>query len=163
MTSLHIPNPDLDTTGAASRPTSAPTTVPGAEHAERLFAWLRRQPIRRNSADRWFGGVCSSVAEYLGVSVNVTRIVTAALTLLAGTGVAAYLFAWLLLPNRDGRILAEEALRTGRGAPVALLAVTAFVLLTGFLGLPVLLAAIAALVGAYLLEKHASVGHRRAS
>jgi phage shock protein PspC (stress-responsive transcriptional regulator) len=114
MTSTNVPNPDFDTTGAAS--TEVTPAVPVAERGEPVFRWLRRQPLRRSSSDRWLGGVCSALAQQLGVSATVIRAVVAGLALLAGTGVAAYLLAWLLLPNEDGRILAEDLLRTGTDA-----------------------------------------------
>jgi phage shock protein PspC (stress-responsive transcriptional regulator) len=114
MTSTNVPNPDFDTTGAAS--TEVTPAAPPAERAEPVFRWLRRQPLRRSRSDRWLGGVCSGLAQQLGVSATVVRVVVAVLALVAGSGVAAYLLAWLLLPNEDGRILAEDLLRTGTGA-----------------------------------------------
>lgn len=113
MTSLHSPNPDFDTTGAA--PAQVSTSAPVAERAQPVFRWLRRQPLRRNSTDRWLGGVCSAVAGQLGVSASVVRVIVAGLALFAGTGVGIYLLAWVLLPNQDGRILAEDWLRTDGG------------------------------------------------
>lgn len=114
MTSTDVPNPDFDTTGAASSEVT-PTTSP-AERAQPVFRWLRRQPLRRSSSDRWLGGVCGALAQQLGVSATVVRAVVTVLALVAGSGVAAYVLAWLLLPNEDGRILAEDLLRKGTGA-----------------------------------------------
>jgi phage shock protein PspC (stress-responsive transcriptional regulator) len=146
MTSNPAPNPNVDSTGAA-----AGRELPFAAPTGRLFAWLRRQPVRRDTTDRWFGGVCSTIAAQLRVSATAVRVSAVVLALFAGLGVLAYLLAWLLLPNREGRILAEEALRTGRGGPVVLLALVSFTLLTGLLGVPVLLSALIVMGGAYLL------------
>lgn len=153
MTTNPAPNPHLDSTGAAAG--HQPPSTPGTE---RFFAWLRRQPIRRDTTDRWFGGVCSGIAAQLRVSPAVVRITTVVLALFFGVGVLAYLTAWLLLPGREGRILAEDALRTGRGGPLVLLALVSFVILTGPLGVPALLSAILVLGGAYLLSP---AGRRR--
>ncbi|WP_347350684.1 PspC domain-containing protein [Intrasporangium sp.] len=147
MTSNPVPNPNFDSTGAAGH---EPTT---SRTADRFFAWLRRQPMRRDSTDRWVGGVCSAVAARLGVSATAVRVVTVVLALLAGFGVLAYLTAWLLLPDRADRILGEEALRTGRGGPLVLLAVVSFAVLTGLLGLPGLFSALVVLGGAWLLGR----------
>ncbi|MDN5796496.1 MAG: PspC domain-containing protein [Intrasporangium sp.] len=156
MTSNPAPNPNLDSTGAAEhRPPSSPST-------DRFFAWLRRQPVRRDTTDRWFGGVCSAVATQLRVSPTAVRIGTVVLALFAGFGVLAYLTAWLLLPSREGRILAEDALRTGRGGPVVLLAFVSFAILTGLLGLPALVSVLVVLAGIWLLSpsRRARIGLR---
>ncbi|MPY93355.1 MAG: PspC domain-containing protein [Acidimicrobiia bacterium] len=55
----------------------------------------------RRSNDRMLAGVCGGVAEYLGVSANLVRVVTI-LFLLMGHGVLLYFLGWLLLPNGDG-------------------------------------------------------------
>jgi len=55
----------------------------------------------RRSPDRMLGGVCGGVAEYLGVSAGLVRIVTL-LLLCMGHGVLLYLAGWLLLADGDG-------------------------------------------------------------
>ena len=56
----------------------------------------------RRSGDRILGGVCGGVAEYLGVSANVVRLVTLVLLCLGGQGFLLYFVGWLLLPDADG-------------------------------------------------------------
>lgn len=59
------------------------------------------QPRKRlvRTDDRWVGGVCSGVANYLNLDPNVVRIVTVAATVLGlGSMILVYLIAWLLIP-----------------------------------------------------------------
>jgi phage shock protein C len=61
-----------------------------------------RQPRRlvRRRDDRMLGGVCSGVAEYLGVDVTLVRLVTVIGAILGfGTLILAYVVAWALLPE----------------------------------------------------------------
>ena len=58
-----------------------------------------RRLVRRRD-DRMVAGVCSGVADYLGVDVTIVRLVTVLGTVLgAGTFLLAYLVAWVLLPE----------------------------------------------------------------
>lgn len=53
------------------------------------------------SKDKMIGGVCSGVAEYLGIDTGLVRIITAVLALTMGAGVIAYLIAWAVLPEAE--------------------------------------------------------------
>lgn len=56
----------------------------------------------RSTDDRWLGGVCGGLADYLGVDANLIRVVVAVATLLgAGSLVVAYIVAWFLMPPAD--------------------------------------------------------------
>jgi phage shock protein PspC (stress-responsive transcriptional regulator) len=59
-----------------------------------------RRLVRRRD-DRMIAGVCSGVADYLGVDVTLVRLVTV-LGAIFGLGslVVAYVVAWLLLPEQ---------------------------------------------------------------
>jgi signal transduction histidine kinase/phage shock protein PspC (stress-responsive transcriptional regulator) len=61
-----------------------------------------RPPRLTRSDDGMVAGVCAGVARSLGVDPVVVRVAVVVLTLAGGTGAAAYVAAWLLLP-RDGR------------------------------------------------------------
>ena len=51
--------------------------------------------------DRWLGGVCSGLADYLGLDVTLVRLLTVIGTVLGlGTLVLVYLVAWVLVPAR---------------------------------------------------------------
>jgi phage shock protein C len=61
----------------------------------------------RTRKGRLVAGVCSGVAEYAGIDVNLVRLVLAALTVLTGGFFAlVYLAAWIVLPEEgeDGSI-----------------------------------------------------------
>ena len=62
----------------------------------------RAEPILRDARRGWFGGVCAGLARAVGADVSVVRIAFCVLVLFGGTGFAAYLVAWLLLPADDG-------------------------------------------------------------
>ncbi|MCY7395184.1 MAG: PspC domain-containing protein [Nocardioides sp.] len=52
--------------------------------------------------DRWVGGVCSGVADYLGVDVTLVRLLTVVGTILGfGCLALVYLVAWVLVPSRQ--------------------------------------------------------------
>lgn len=53
--------------------------------------------VRRREG-RMLAGVCAGVAGYFGVDVTPVRVITVILCLLGGTGVLAYLAAWVLIP-----------------------------------------------------------------
>jgi phage shock protein C len=62
---------------------------------------------------RIVAGVCAGLANYLGVDVNLIRIVFAVLTILGiGTGVLAYLIAWIVIPEEgETSSIAESYLK----------------------------------------------------
>lgn len=55
--------------------------------------------LTRSTDDRWLGGVCGGLAEYTGLDPVIVRLVTALAALVGGTGVLAYLLAWVLIPK----------------------------------------------------------------
>ncbi len=67
----------------------------------------------RPRAGRIVAGVCAGLADYLGVDVNLIRIVFAVLTILGiGTGVLAYLIAWIVIPEEgETASIAESYLK----------------------------------------------------
>lgn len=48
-------------------------------------------------------GVCSGAGAYLGIDPNIVRIGLAVLTVFGGTGIAAYVIGWLLIPEEGHR------------------------------------------------------------
>jgi phage shock protein C len=53
----------------------------------------------KRSDERIIGGVCGGIATYFDLDVSLIRIVWALVALLGGTGVLAYLIAWLIIPK----------------------------------------------------------------
>lgn len=109
--------------------TPAPASTPALD---RFFTTLRRSPVNR-SENRVIAGVCAGIAERLGVSTTIVRVATLVLAIL-GPALLVYLGAWLLLPDPQGRIRLERAVRGGEGSSMLLLIVTALAVLPDLFG-----------------------------
>lgn len=107
-------------------PAPLPSTPPSPA-LDRFFAALRRSPLVR-SQDRVIAGVCNGIAQRLGIAPAVVRIV-AVIAALLGPAIALYLLAWLLLPDAEGGIRLEKALRAGHVPSIVLLVVASLALL----------------------------------
>lgn len=90
--------------GVAGSPPASPET--GA----RFFAWIRSTGIVRGS-DRWFAGVCGGIARRAGLNPFLVRVIAIVLAILGGPVLFVYAVGWALLPDAQGRIHAEQALR----------------------------------------------------
>ena len=73
-----------------------------------------RPPLRRSSDDRVISGVCGGLARTLGVDPIIVRVIVAILAILGGTGIAAYIIAWILIPD-DAGSSAFQRTREGNG------------------------------------------------
>jgi phage shock protein PspC (stress-responsive transcriptional regulator) len=109
-----------------TQPQDHPSTGASPRSGSGFFDQLRSLGVRRSS-DRWVGGVCGGVARRLQVDPLLIRAGMIAL-LIFGIGFLAYLVAWALLPDEDGRILSERAIREGDGGGIFLLVVIGLVL-----------------------------------
>jgi len=50
--------------------------------------------------NRIIAGVCAGLADYTGMDVNLLRVIVALVTLITvGTGVLAYVIAWIVIPE----------------------------------------------------------------
>lgn len=80
--------------------------------------------VRRDRSRQWFGGVCAGVARRFDIDPVLVRAAVIALSLFGGFGIVAYVVAWLLLPDENGRIMARDALdgdaSTASGGAIAL-------------------------------------------
>jgi phage shock protein C len=67
--------------------------------------------LRRSTDDKMLGGVCGGIARYLGVDSVLIRLLFVVLTIMsAGTGILAYLIAWLVMPReRTGEPFAGQS------------------------------------------------------
>ena len=63
-----------------------------------------KKELRRPETDCRICGVCGGIAEYLGIDSNVVRLVWAAVSLFAGTGILLYFIAAVIMPTarQDG-------------------------------------------------------------
>jgi phage shock protein PspC (stress-responsive transcriptional regulator) len=98
---------------------------------DKIFAALRGIGVRRRTDDKWIGGVCSGLADRLGIDPVIVRAAVVLLSILGGVGVTVYLVAWALLPNDQDQIAAERALVHGDGGSVVLLIFATLAVLGG--------------------------------
>ncbi len=57
--------------------------------------------LTRSREDRVLGGVCGGLARYLDTDAALIRLAAVVLALVAGTGLLAYLLAWIMLPEEE--------------------------------------------------------------
>lgn len=128
----------------------------GSGVGDGLWAWLRRLGIQRRRG--WVAGVCGGIAERFGVDPLLVRAGFAILLVVGGFGFPLYLVGWLLLPDRDGDIAAEEAVKRGHKGAIVLLVVTALSVLSSLSGRwwVWLVLVPAALVGGWVLHARRS-------
>lgn len=105
---------DYPTGATAHHPGAADTGPTGPSSLDRGFAALHRAPLRRDSVNGVFGGVCAGIAQRFGVSPTAVRLGAVVLGMFFGVGIAAYVLAWAALPDQSGRTHAEQAVRGGR-------------------------------------------------
>ena len=75
-----------------------------------------RARVTRSTIDRKIAGVCGGLAEYLNIDSTVVRLAWAVLTIVPGAivfGVAAYLVAWLIMPERPATAMSTAVPATG--------------------------------------------------
>ena len=73
----------------------------------------------RRPDERVVAGVCAGVARWLGVDPIVVRLAALVLALANGVGIAAYLAAWVLLPEAESEAGAGATTGTGTAATPA--------------------------------------------
>lgn len=115
--------------------------APPLSRSDRFFSWTAGLGVVR--ADGWIGGVGAGLSARLGIDPLIVRGILVVIALFGFPALVLYAIAWALLPDLDGRIVAQEALR-GRFTP-ALVGVGVFALagllpapLALFVGLPTL-------------------------
>ncbi len=57
--------------------------------------------LYRSESDRILGGVCGGIAEVYDFDPTLIRLLAVALFLGAGTGLLAYLIAWIIVPTES--------------------------------------------------------------
>jgi phage shock protein C len=73
---------------------STTTPTPGAGPAT-----TPRRRLVRPTYGRVFGGVCAGLADYLGWSRTLVRVLSVASIILPGPQVLAYVILWILVPD----------------------------------------------------------------
>lgn len=59
--------------------------------------------LYRPNDDRMLAGVCGGIARYFSIDATLVRAAWVLFTLLGGSGLLAYLIAWLVMPDANGR------------------------------------------------------------
>lgn len=114
--------PNATSPSASGTPTiqSAPSETPTSPSESSHGAWrildvvlqeVRRTGIVRRKDNQWVAGVCSGIAQRLGIDPVLVRVGLIVASIVAGAGVFIYLAGWLLLPDAQGRIALERAVR----------------------------------------------------
>lgn len=62
---------------------------------------MMKKELRRSETDCKICGVCGGLGEYLGVDSNVIRLLWAAFSLFAGTGIILYIVAAVIMPKAE--------------------------------------------------------------
>ena len=63
-----------------------------------------QKKLYRNTQNKMIAGVCSGLAEYIGIDPTVVRLIWA-LVGLTGAGIVAYLIAALIIPEKPANII----------------------------------------------------------
>lgn len=100
--------PQGSKTADAQPHTDGPQPPPGHDaapwNASPQDTGREQRRLERTKDGRMIAGVCSGAGAYLGIDPNIIRIGLAILTFFGGTGVAAYVIGWLLLPEEGHQI-----------------------------------------------------------
>jgi phage shock protein C len=66
----------------------------------------------RSRKGRMVAGICAGIADYYGLDVTLVRLLVAVVSVITGgTGVLAYLAAWMIIPDEgDKASIAEDIL-----------------------------------------------------
>jgi len=89
---------------AASASASSSSSAQGGQQQQQYSYTEKKSKGRlyRDSNDRFIGGVCSGIANYLNLDPSVVRILFAIITFGGfGLGILAYIILWIVLPPKD--------------------------------------------------------------
>jgi len=53
----------------------------------------------RSITEKKIAGICGGLGEYFDIDPTIVRLIWVALVLAAGTGILAYLIAWIIVPK----------------------------------------------------------------
>lgn len=56
--------------------------------------------LYKSDTNKVIGGVCGGLGEYFGIDPTAIRVVLVILMFAFGTGLLAYIIAWLIMPKR---------------------------------------------------------------
>lgn len=58
--------------------------------------------LYRSNEHRMIAGVCGGLAEYYDMDPTIVRLIVVVAALAAGSGLLAYVLAWIIIPERRG-------------------------------------------------------------
>ena len=64
--------------------------------------------LYKSNTNKKVAGVCGGIGEYLGIDPTIVRLGFVALSLLAGGGLAVYIIAAIIMPEREARHTAAK-------------------------------------------------------
>jgi len=89
---------ESETVSAAAAPSSQQKNT----NTEYTYAKREKSRLYRDSSDKMIGGVCSGIANYLGIDPAIVRILFAIISFGGfGLGFLAYIILWIVLPPKD--------------------------------------------------------------
>lgn len=56
--------------------------------------------LYRSKKDKMLAGVCAGIAEYFDIDPVIVRLIWICAVLFGGTGVLAYIIAWIIIPEQ---------------------------------------------------------------
>ncbi len=66
--------------------------------------------LYRSIDDKKIAGVCGGLGEYFDIDPTIIRLALVALVLAAGSGVLAYILAWIIVPEQPRVQVVEEGI-----------------------------------------------------
>ena len=60
-------------------------------------------PLRRSKSNRWIGGVCAGLAQWLGWDVTLVRVLYVLVSIFSAAfpGILAYIILWIIMPEEE--------------------------------------------------------------
>ncbi len=92
---------DFESADLESEGVNTQNTNQGNAYQQAYTEKKSRGRLYRDQNDKFIGGVCSGIANYLDVDPTIVRILFAILFFATGVGFLAYIILWIVLPSRD--------------------------------------------------------------
>ncbi len=68
-----------------------------------MFMDEKSKRLYRSKKDRVIGGVCGGLGHYLKIDPVIVRLIWALMVLMFGTGILAYIIAWIIIPENPDK------------------------------------------------------------
>ena len=70
--------------------------------------------LKRSPENKIVAGVCGALADALGIDTIIVRVAFLLFVILGGSGIAAYLVLWILIPRATGGTVLEDGIKEFR-------------------------------------------------